>query len=161
LGIDFKVFDFEKDYKQKVVDYMISEYQAGRTPNPDIMCNQEIKFKLFLESALEDGADMIATGHYARVQRLNKDILDTSSSLLRAGFNKGLSASLKSGSRVSDDVSKMSPEESKGYLLQAIDYLKDQTYFLYRVSGEALAKTLFPIGEYTKSQVRKMLQNLV
>jgi len=67
LGIDFKVFDFENEYKQKVVDYMIDEYKLGRTPNPDIMCNQEVKFKLFLETALEDGADMIATGHYARV----------------------------------------------------------------------------------------------
>lgn len=68
LGIPFKVFDFQKEYKQKVVDYMIDEYKAGRTPNPDIMCNQEVKFKVFLEAALEDGADMIATGHYARVQ---------------------------------------------------------------------------------------------
>ena len=67
LGIDFKVFDFENEYKQKVVDYMIDEYKLGRTPNPDIMCNQEVKFKIFLETALEDGADLIATGHYARV----------------------------------------------------------------------------------------------
>ena len=67
LGIDFKVFDFENEYKHKVVDYMIEEYKLGRTPNPDIMCNQEVKFKIFLETALEDGADMIATGHYARV----------------------------------------------------------------------------------------------
>src|SRR6185503_17512160 len=65
LGIPFKVFDFQAEYKQKVVDYMIAEYQAGRTPNPDIMCNQEVKFKVFLQAALEDGADMIATGHYA------------------------------------------------------------------------------------------------
>ena len=68
LGIDFKMYDFETEYRQKVVDYMLAEYQAGRTPNPDIMCNQEVKFKLFLEAALEDGADMIATGHYARIQ---------------------------------------------------------------------------------------------
>lgn len=68
LGIDFKVFDFEAEYKHKVVDYMIEEYKLGRTPNPDIMCNQEVKFKLFLETALDDGADMIATGHYARVE---------------------------------------------------------------------------------------------
>lgn len=68
LGIDFKVYDFETDYKQKVVDYMISEYQAGRTPNPDIMCNQEIKFRLFFDTAMEDGADLIATGHYARTK---------------------------------------------------------------------------------------------
>lgn len=114
LGIDFKVFDFEKEYKQKVVDYMIEEYELGRTPNPDIMCNQEVKFKLFLEAALEDGADMIATGHYARV----KD----------------------------------------GVLLQAVDTNKDQTYFLYRVTGEALRKALFPLGEYTKPSVRKMAE---
>ena len=66
LGIDFKVYDFETEYKQKVVDYMIAEYSAGRTPNPDIMCNQEIKFKLFFDTAIHDGADVIATGHYAR-----------------------------------------------------------------------------------------------
>lgn len=68
LNIPFKVFDFQQEYKQQVVDYMIREYSAGRTPNPDIMCNQEVKFKLFLDTALADGADMIATGHYARVE---------------------------------------------------------------------------------------------
>src|SRR5450830_20005 len=68
LGIAFKVYDFQTEYKQKVVDYMVDEYKAGRTPNPDIMCNQEVKFKLFLETALEDGADMIATGHYSRLK---------------------------------------------------------------------------------------------
>jgi tRNA-specific 2-thiouridylase len=112
LGIDFKVFDFETEYRQKVVDYMIEEYRNGRTPNPDIMCNQEVKFKLFLETALEDGADLIATGHYARV----KD----------------------------------------GKLLQAEDSNKDQTYFLYRVTEAALHKTLFPLGEFTKPEVREM-----
>lgn len=66
LGIPLEVFDFEKDYKEKVVDYMIEEYKAGRTPNPDIMCNQEVKFKLFLDLSVEKGADFIATGHYAR-----------------------------------------------------------------------------------------------
>lgn len=68
LGIEFKLYDFETEYRDKVVGYMIDEYKAGRTPNPDIMCNQEVKFKLFLDMALEDGADMIATGHYARVK---------------------------------------------------------------------------------------------
>ncbi len=114
LGIDFKVFDFENEYKHKVVDYMIEEYKLGRTPNPDIMCNQEVKFKLFLDAALEDGADMIATGHYARVEN--------------------------------------------GALKQAKDTNKDQTYFLYRVTGGALQKTLFPLGEYTKPEVRKMAE---
>lgn len=112
LGIDFKVFDFENEYRHKVVDYMIDEYKAGRTPNPDIMCNQEVKFKLFLEAALEDGADMIATGHYARTEG--------------------------------------------GILKTAADANKDQTYFLYRVMGEALQKTLFPLGAYDKPTVREM-----
>lgn len=114
LGIDFKVFDFENEYRHKVVDYMIEEYKNGRTPNPDIMCNQEVKFKLFLETAMENGADLIATGHYARV----KD----------------------------------------GRLLQAADSNKDQTYFLYRVTEKALEKTLFPLGEFTKPEVRKMAE---
>lgn len=112
LDIPFKVFDFETEYKHKVVDYMIAEYKAGRTPNPDIMCNQEVKFKLFLETCLEEGADLIATGHYARV----KD----------------------------------------GQLLKAKDDNKDQTYFLYRVTEAALRKTLFPLGDLTKPEVRKL-----
>lgn len=117
LGVDFKVFDFENEYRQKVVDYMIEEYRHGRTPNPDIMCNQEVKFKLFLEAALEDGADFIATGHYAKVSHTGQ-----------------------------------------AQLLQAADSNKDQTYFLYRVTEKALEKTLFPLGEYTKPQVRKMAE---
>lgn len=112
LGIDFKMYDFEKQYQQKVVDYMIDEFRAGRTPNPDIMCNQEIKFRLFLDTALQDGADMVATGHYAQIK--------------------------------------------EGRLLKADDANKDQTYFLYRVSREALAKTIFPLGGYTKPQVREL-----
>lgn len=112
LGIDFKVFDFQNEYKQRVVDYMVAEYRLGRTPNPDIMCNQEVKFKLFLDTALENGAEMIATGHYAQTQG--------------------------------------------GTLLRAVDENKDQTYFLYRVTSEALDKTLFPIGGFTKSEVRDM-----
>ena len=110
LGIPFKMYDFETQYKNVVVDYMIQQYKAGRTPNPDIMCNQEVKFKLFLRTALKDGADMIATGHYAKTEN--------------------------------------------GKLLMAKDKNKDQTYFLYRVSKNALKKTLFPIGEYTKPEVR-------
>src|SRR6476646_12158509 len=109
LGIPFKMYDFETQYRQKVVDYMVAGYQAGMTPNPDIMCNQEVKFKLFLETALEDGADLIATGHYARIQ--------------------------------------------DGQLLTGADDAKDQSYFLYRVTAEALHKSLMPIGELRKSAV--------
>src|SRR5438270_956404 len=116
LGIDFKMYDFEKQYRHKVVDYMVGEYQAGRTPNPDIMCNQEVKFKLFLEAALEDGADMIATGHYARIR--------------------------------------------DGQLLTGVDANKDQSYFLYRVTGAALNRSLMPIGELEKPQVRELAKKL-
>ena len=154
LGIDFKVFDFEKEYKQKVVDYMIDEYKNGRTPNPDIMCNQEVKFKLFLNAALDDGADMIATGHYARVGKC-----DNSSTIpserLHAGHDKGPGALSHSDCRCS---SKTDANLSAGVLLRAVDDNKDQTYFLYRVTGGALAKTLFPIGELTKPEVRIMAE---
>jgi tRNA-specific 2-thiouridylase len=122
LDIPFKVFDFQKEYKQKVVDYMIDEYKAGRTPNPDVMCNQEVKFKLFLETALADGADMIATGHYARV---------------------------------SDRQDRQRHAAESASLLTAKDNSKDQTYFLYRVTEEALNKTIFPLGDMTKTDVRE------
>ncbi len=119
LDIPFKVFDFQAEYKQHVVDVMVAEYQAGRTPNPDVLCNQEIKFRLFLRTALSSGADLIATGHYARVEHAT-------------------------GSNV------------ENRLLAARDRNKDQTYFLYRVSQDALGKTLFPLGELTKPEVRRL-----
>ena len=118
LGIDFKVWDFEKEYRERVVEYMLDEFRAGNTPNPDIMCNQEIKFKLFYEKAMADGADFIATGHYARV--------------LWAGPATHVN------------------------LARATDENKDQTYFLYRISQEALEHTLFPIGEMKKPEVKKL-----
>lgn len=114
LGIDFEVWDFEKEYFERVVKYMLDEFRAGNTPNPDIMCNQEIKFKLFYEKAIERGADFIATGHYAR-------ILDKK-------------------------------------LARAVDEKKDQTYFLYRISDEALARTIFPIGGMLKPDVKKLAE---
>lgn len=154
LGIDFKVFDFENEYRQKVVGYMIDEYREGRTPNPDIMCNQEVKFKLFLELALEDGADLIATGHYARV--------------VHAGESPdSVRATLQPESELATDPSE-DPERSQArqnqraspaaQLLQAVDSNKDQTYFLYRVTEKALEKTLFPLGEFTKPEVREMAE---
>ncbi len=115
LGIPFEVWDFEKEYREKVVEYMLEEFKKGNTPNPDIMCNQEIKFKLFYEKAMERGADFIATGHYARVG-------------------------------------------SKAELMRAVDENKDQTYFLYRISSESLAHTIFPIGEMKKPEVKKLAE---
>ena len=116
LGIDFRVFDFETEYKQKVVDYMLAEYQRGNTPNPDIMCNQEIKFRLFADTAFEQGAEAIATGHYAKV----KD----------------------------------------GKLMRARDENKDQTYFLYRAPEDTLKRTLFPVGDMLKSDVKALAAEL-
>jgi tRNA-uridine 2-sulfurtransferase len=158
LGIDFKVFDFEKEYRHKVVDYMIEEYKLGRTPNPDIMCNQEVKFRLFLDAALEDGADMIATGHYARVAHVSSPLTLASS----RGRSTGDGVSPWRSARSFGDIPSNKPEQavrqSYASLLKATDTNKDQTYFLYRVTGEALAKTLFPLGEFTKPQVREMAQ---
>ena len=112
LGIEFKKYDFEKDYQHKVVDYMLDGFKAGITPNPDIMCNQEIKFRLFLDTAINDGADLVATGHYANTKN--------------------------------------------GRLFKAKDDNKDQTYFIYRVPKESFQKTLFPLGQYTKPEVREL-----
>lgn len=114
LGIDFKMYDFEKDYRHKVVDYMLEAFKAGLTPNPDIICNQEIKFKLFSDTALEDGADFVSTGHYAQT--------------------------------------------NNGQLFMAADHNKDQTYFLYRVDSGVLQKTIFPLGDLTKPEVRKLAE---
>lgn len=117
LGIPFKMYDFETEYRALVVNYMLEGYKAGITPNPDIMCNQEVKFKLFLQAALTDGAEMIATGHYARTQN--------------------------------------------GQLLTAANAEKDQTYFLYRVSQDALSRSLMPIGEFAcKDEVRAIAKKL-
>ena len=116
LEIPFYVWNFEKEYYHHVVEYFLKEYEAGRTPNPDILCNSEIKFKVFLDKALALGADFVATGHYARVKEVS------------GAFQ----------------------------LLKGIDPNKDQSYFLYRLTQKQLSKTLFPIGEFQKSEVREM-----
>lgn len=112
LDLDFEVWDFEQEYKTKVVDYMLAEFQKGRTPNPDVICNELIKFKLFYEKALARGADYIATGHYARTRQ--------------------------------------------DKLLRAVDDNKDQTYFLYRISKDAILHTIFPLGNLKKPEVKAM-----
>ncbi len=122
LGIECRSFNFEKEYKERVIEYFFREYQAGRTPNPDVMCNKEIKFKLFLEKALELGFDYIATGHYARVSDL-----------------KAQNSNVKTYQ-----------------LLKGVDPKKDQSYFLYTLNQEQLARTLFPIGHLQKSEVRAL-----
>ena len=120
LGIPFQVVDLSEEYKERIVDYMFKEYELGRTPNPDVLCNREIKFDAFLKIALELGADYVATGHYCR---------------------KG--AELVNG-------------ETVYKLLAGKDKNKDQSYFLCQLSQEQLSKALFPIGELTKPEVRKI-----
>ncbi|HAD10040.1 MAG TPA: tRNA 2-thiouridine(34) synthase MnmA [Porticoccaceae bacterium] len=117
LGIHLHTANFAAEYWDEVFEYFLAEYKAGRTPNPDILCNREIKFKVFLEYAELLGADFIATGHYVRTRR------NTHTSLLRG-----------------------------------LDTNKDQSYFLYAVSEQALAKTLFPVGELNKPEVRALAE---
>ena len=114
LDIPFMTFNFEKEYRQKVFQYFIDEYAAGRTPNPDVMCNKYIKFGLFLDKAKESGFDYVATGHYVRTK------------------SEGLR------------------------LYKAKDLNKDQSYFLYTLTQEQLRYCLFPIGDYTKPEVRQI-----
>lgn len=128
LGIPFQTIDLSVQYKEKIVDYMFREYEMGRTPNPDVLCNREIKFDVFMKIALQLGADYVATGHYCR-----KGIIENE-------------------------------DGSKTYrLLAGADGNKDQSYFLCQLSQEQLAKSLFPIGELTKPEVRDIAKqnNLV
>ncbi len=121
LGIPFQTVDLSVEYKERIVDYMFNEYEKGRTPNPDVLCNREIKFDVFLKIALQLGADYVATGHYCR-----KGIIEN-----------------EDGSHTYQ-------------LLSGKDNNKDQSYFLCQLSQEQLSKTLFPIGELTKPEVRKI-----
>ena len=120
LGIPFQVVDLSEQYKERIVDYMFDEYRKGRTPNPDVLCNREIKFDVFMDIALKLGAEYVATGHYCRK---GEEIID------------------------GKPVYK---------LLAGKDINKDQSYFLCQLSQEQLTKALFPIGELTKQEVRKI-----
>jgi len=124
LGIPFQTIDLSEQYKERIVDYMFKEYENGRTPNPDVLCNREIKFDVFMKIAMDLGADYVATGHYCR-----KGVID------------------KNGKEIYQ-------------LLAGVDTNKDQSYFLCQLSQEQLAKSLFPIGELTKPEVRKIAQEL-
>lgn len=125
LDIPFVTWDLTKEYKQAVVEYMVWEYAKGRTPNPDVMCNREIKFGVFLKRALAEGADFVATGHYVRLRRKQP----AASSQQTAGSWK---------------------------LEAARDRAKDQSYFLWTLTQEQLRHCMFPIGEYTKPEVRAL-----
>ena len=128
IGIPFYFVDLSKEYRQRVVDYMFNEYSAGRTPNPDVLCNREIKFDAFFEAARRLGADMVATGHYCRRAPLLDD----------------------SGKQVILDG------QPQWRILEGIDPNKDQSYFLCQLTQQQLDKALFPIGHLTKSEVRQI-----
>jgi tRNA-specific 2-thiouridylase len=129
IGIEIEHVNFAADYKDRVFAEFLREYQAGRTPNPDVLCNAEIKFKAFLDHAMRLGAEKIATGHYARVR-----------SVAEAGFVSAPGA----------------PAGQRFELLKGLDPLKDQSYFLHRLNQAQLSKTLFPVGELPKTEVRRI-----
>lgn len=116
LEIPFKMIDLADVYKEKVISYMIDSYNAGFTPNPDVMCNTHVKFGVFYDWAIDNGADFVATGHYAQIKE----------------------------------------KDGEKYLYSGIDEDKDQTYFLWNIRKSCLNKTLFPIGEFTKAEVREI-----
>ncbi|MBX3626154.1 MAG: tRNA 2-thiouridine(34) synthase MnmA [Rhizobacter sp.] len=116
LGIEIEHVNFAAEYKDRVFAEFLREYQAGRTPNPDVLCNAEIKFKAFLDHAMRLGAGKIATGHYARVREVKGEF----------------------------------------QLLKGLDPLKDQSYFLHRLTQAQLSKTMFPVGELPKTEVRRI-----
>lgn len=139
LEIPFQTWDLTKEYRKEVVEYMISEYASGRTPNPDVMCNRHIKFGAFLKRALRAGADYVATGHYVR-QDPEFPVIDD---------------------RFSDKAERTENLEIKNCKLKiAKDLNKDQSYFLWTLKQEQLKHCLFPIGKYIKPEVRLMARRL-
>ena len=137
LGIPFQTVDLSKQYKERIVDYMFAEYQRGRTPNPDVLCNREIKFDVFLDIALSLGADYVATGHYCR-----KETVTSAGSATLLAKNVPRSTELV--------------EVPTYQLLAGADANKDQSYFLCQLSQAQLARTLFPIGGLQKKEVRNI-----
>ena len=135
IGIPFYVVNVEREFKKKVVDYFLQEYMAGRTPNPCVMCNKEIKFGLFLEKAQKMGAGFVATGHYARTSLSNNPSL---------------------ANKLFSPAKSLLPRELK--LLKGKDTDKDQSYFLWKLNQKQLSKVLFPVGNYTKPEVRKLAE---
>lgn len=161
LQIPLKIYDFEADYKRAVVDYMVASYKKGLTPNPDVMCNQEIKFKAFAKRCFDEGADLIATGHYARLGFLSQRNSMSDSSVLVQPSKKNTSLRASNLPRFASELESQRGAESDHIsLLRARDPVKDQTYFLYRMSQDVAKKVLFPLGDYHKAEVRKLATEL-
>ncbi len=144
LDIPFLECDAEEAYKQKVAEYMIEEYKNGRTPNPDVMCNREVKFGVFWNFAKERGADYIATGHYAQVFHSQGSSQSSLSLSASRDYTRGFGAPTP--------VAFQGPCE----LHTGIDRSKDQVYFLWTLTQDDLAHVLFPVGHLNKTEVRKL-----
>jgi len=173
LSIPFKVLDFSEEYNQRVIKYFYDEYEVGRTPNPDVMCNSEIKFGLFLKWALDNGFDYIATGHYAKLEAKNAfsndnvnllatdnlslpasdNYLDTRREILNSSSKPSISR-LRSVAQTDNDL-----ENLHFSLRIPKDKHKDQTYFLWKLTQNELAHVLFPLGDLEKNEVRKLAEN--
>ena len=149
LGIEIEHVNFAADYRDRVFAEFLREYEAGRTPNPDVLCNAEIKFKAFLDHALRLGAGRIATGHYARVRWTPGDA---------PGRHDDSGAAAPEGARVREraPTSAGAADAGRFELLKGLDPLKDQSYFLHRLTQAQLARTLFPIGALAKTEVRRI-----
>lgn len=156
LKIPLKIYDFEADYKRAVVDYMVAAYEAGITPNPDVMCNAEIKFKVLAKKCFSEGADLIATGHYARVGFLSQRHPSSDSPVPARRSDDDASLRASNLPRFASEQKSLESEIRQPILKMAADKHKDQTYFLYRMSPAVAKKTLFPLGGYTKSEVRAL-----
>lgn len=172
LNIPFFTLDLEKEYKEGVIDYMIAEYKAGRTPNPDVMCNREVKFGAFWRWARLQGADFIATGHYAR----SGDVSRRSGDIHFSGSGKGSAELFPNHQRDPDfrrddtrhrffprnrlrtSLETNIPGASGKSMFAGIDSNKDQSYFLWTLKQEDLRHVIFPIGELTKPEVRKLAE---
>jgi tRNA-specific 2-thiouridylase len=138
IGIELEAVNFAAEYKDRVFAEFLREYSAGRTPNPDVLCNAEIKFRAFLDHAMTLGAAHIATGHYARVRRRDAD-----------------------GRVVPDgELASLRSEGGRIELLRGVDAGKDQSYFLHRLNQAQLAHTLFPVGHLRKAEVRKIAADI-
>lgn len=150
LGIPLKIVDARKDFKKRVIDYFLKEYKAGRTPNPCVVCNKEMKFRMLFNLMKREKAEYAATGHYARIKRefpispLHRSSSEASNFQFPNKFQKS-----KSKLQITDYG-----------LLSAKDKSKDQSYFLYRLAQKDLAKIIFPLGDYKKTEVKRIAKKM-
>ena len=164
LGIEFHTLDFEAQYREKVVKNLFEEYAAGRTPNPDVLCNKHVKFDLFVRTADELGCEFVATGHYAKTvasgsdgaivaEILNRSLPERPKPFGRAGLSK-----FDPDRKQSLEPDECVPTRRDGFPLLTIpkDTNKDQTYFLWAMSREVLGRVIFPLGDLTKPEVREI-----